>query len=276
MPGRFYIVGCQRTGTTLMKLVLECHSQVRCYDEHLAYQILSGQRPTQPSPNAMTGFKVPRLTEQFGAATCMDHDLPPFPNPYAGEPLVFMLRDVRDTVASMINLAHRGRRWLDVWGVPSFEHKMARDEELWALYAPLLHEFEGHEDYVLVQAALYWRYKTEACDDYMRRGYPLLPVSYDHLVADPETALSQVCDVLDLSWEPALLDHHRRPHSEIWRTGLAIGGTDPRRAIDCRSIHAWRRTFTPSQVASIMTAAGPVQHRLFPDAPSTPNRGTTV
>ncbi len=39
-PKLFFILGCQRTGTTLMRLILESHSMVKCFDEPQCYEIL--------------------------------------------------------------------------------------------------------------------------------------------------------------------------------------------------------------------------------------------
>lgn len=36
----FYIIGCQRSGTTLMRLILDSHPQVSCVDESSAYDLL--------------------------------------------------------------------------------------------------------------------------------------------------------------------------------------------------------------------------------------------
>src|SRR3989442_1785108 len=65
---RFFILGCQRTGTTLMRLVLECHSKILCFGEVRGYQALTNNERTIPSGKQIVGFKIPRWTEQFGEA----------------------------------------------------------------------------------------------------------------------------------------------------------------------------------------------------------------
>src|SRR5437016_4600645 len=62
---RFYILGCQRTGTTLMRLVLECHSKILCFGEVRGYQALANNERTIPYGKEIVGFKIPRWTEQF-------------------------------------------------------------------------------------------------------------------------------------------------------------------------------------------------------------------
>lgn len=41
---RFFITGCQRSGTTLLRLILEGHQDIRCFDETRSYGVLAGQQ----------------------------------------------------------------------------------------------------------------------------------------------------------------------------------------------------------------------------------------
>jgi Sulfotransferase family len=52
MQERFFILGCQRTGTTLMRLVLESHPDVFCYDELKSYAVLR-QRSVEWVPGSV-------------------------------------------------------------------------------------------------------------------------------------------------------------------------------------------------------------------------------
>lgn len=61
---------------------------------------------TLVGPRRVVGFKVPKWTEMLGEPAPAD---PQAAGVYQGEPIVFLLRDVRDTVASMSRLP--GRQW---------------------------------------------------------------------------------------------------------------------------------------------------------------------
>jgi hypothetical protein len=53
---RFFILGCQRSGTTLLRLILESHPDIFCYDEIKAYAVLQGTA-SEPLPPACSASR---------------------------------------------------------------------------------------------------------------------------------------------------------------------------------------------------------------------------
>jgi hypothetical protein len=102
---RFFILGCQRTGTTLLRLILESHPDVFCYDELIGYAVL--QKPAiETFPQApLVGFKLPCWTEQLTKPLLFDEGVDGSCRSfYGGEKILFLQRGVRDTIASMLKL----------------------------------------------------------------------------------------------------------------------------------------------------------------------------
>jgi hypothetical protein len=100
MEERFFIVGCQRTGTTLLRLILETHPDVFCYDELNGYAVLQTSPVENPSLARLVGFKIPRWTEQLTRPILVDEGAEGFSNNfYRGEKILFLRRNVRDTIA---------------------------------------------------------------------------------------------------------------------------------------------------------------------------------
>jgi hypothetical protein len=62
---RFLITGCQRSGTTLLRLILGSHSKIHCYDEYLAYARLRDGDASEAQGCQLVGYKIPRWTEQL-------------------------------------------------------------------------------------------------------------------------------------------------------------------------------------------------------------------
>jgi len=104
-----FIIGCQRSGTTMMRLVLETHPELVCYEEPTSYNywadrsLLENEIVTKSKEGKRVFvFKTPCLTEQFnntdGIAKELRHKKFPFSFRYDNQLLIFMVRDPRDDV----------------------------------------------------------------------------------------------------------------------------------------------------------------------------------
>jgi Sulfotransferase family len=254
--GRFFIAGCQRSGTTLVRLILECHPEVFCFDETEGYKVLMQSHCQPPAGTSLVGFKVPRYTEQFGEPLAADFGLEETAtNLYQSDPILFMLRDVRDTVASMIRLKSGETCWLEVRGRSILDAKIA-DPAFRAKYEREIAQVEEADNSPAAVGALYWKYKTRAYLDYRERGFPILDVVYKDLVTTPEPVLRRVLSFLRLTWHPAVLEHSRFSHREVAPCGLTVGLTDPKRSIDLASVDRWKSILTPKDVWDIWKISG--------------------
>jgi hypothetical protein len=270
-PKRFFILGCQRTGTTLLRLILESHPKIFCYDENLGYQALRENDFSAASPNIeWTGFKIPRWTEHLSEKYIADSvDFQGADQFYVQEHIIFMLRDVRDTVASMLSLSIDGDSWLNKWGRRILEAKIADNFSFRERFANDIDLIRKSDNSLVSIGALYWKYKTLAYFDYLARDWPILGIHYEKLVAYPEDQLKRVVSFLDLEWNPELLQHHTIAHSEVFEGGLTHGNTDPKRAIDDQSVGQWKSLFSPSEISEIMTIAGEVNQLVLQNLPPT-------
>jgi hypothetical protein len=260
---RFFIAGCQRSGTTLLRLVLECHPQIYCLDEMAAYRALAADQYTIPPGKTHVGFKVPRWTEQLGDSLLEDEGLEEKAHAvYRGEPIIFLLRDVRDTVASMVKLKVGDTPWLAVYGPPILEAKV-RQPAFGDRYAADITRWRAAPSSLAVLGALYWKYKTAAYFDYRERGWPLCGIRYEDLVTAAEPELRRVLTCLNLPWHAALLDHPRLPHGELYADGTTVGTTDPKRPIHGESVGQWKQVLSSEDVAIMLAIAGELNERIL-------------
>lgn len=254
---RFLIAGCQRTGTTLMRLLLESHSRVECIDEFLSYQVLADRR--QPPSLAadlanLVGFKIPVWTEQLLQPTLDGNELAflpglkKTPNFYRGEKIVFMTRSPYDTVSSMLRLKVDGKPWIQLCA-PIISSKRS-DPRFAEAFERELAIADRSDDRDVAFAAIYWKVKSSSLAAYQEAGMPTAAVSYERLVATPEPVLRGVVNFLELEWEDALLRHHEVGHPQVV-AGSAIGGTNPGRPIDAASVGQWEWALSPAQVEII-------------------------
>jgi hypothetical protein len=260
---RFFIAGCQRSGTTMLRLVLECHPDIFCLDEDTSYPALMRGECPKPSQQKLTGFKVPRWTEQFDAPLARDlGEQATVCDFYHGEPILYLVRDVRDNVASMLKLKMTETdSWLEVCGRPIVENKIAQPEFA-SSYAEEIVQLRASGNAWSKIGALYWKYKTDPLFRYRKLGWPVLLIRYEDLVESPRWHLRQIVEFLGLRWSERLLQHDRLPHSEIYADGTAMGNTDPRKPIHDESVGQWRRMLKPEDEKSIMQIVGDLPARL--------------
>jgi len=235
----FFIAGSQRSGTTLLRLALECHPDVYCFDELDSYRTLASRCLEVAVSKAHVGFKVPRWTEQLDAPILRDFGLSDEARQiYNGQRILFMVRDYRDTIASMLKLAPR-IPWLEEWAVPIIRCHVQSTSgfvEMWDHELKLCKAAPNHH---IGLGALYWKYKTAAFLRYKELRYPILAICYERLAAQPEKEFRRISDFLGISFDEAVLSHPSHVHREIQVNGLAVGNTDPRRSIDTTCVCQW-------------------------------------
>lgn len=243
----FFIAGCQRSGTTLMRLILESHSSIYCFDEAFGYEILKKGNFQISNSNFKydrIGFKIPRFSEQLLWSEMSDIDYGKFSNFYNGQPIIFLVRDYRDVVYSMMRLMYDGgETWLKRYGRCILEHYSNSCESSKDINDIL--EFVRklkYPDHLV--GALYWKFKTDVIFELLKIKIPVYIVSYEKLVADPKSELTKVVKFLGLDWEDALLNHEKFDHKELDTKGLAIGGTNPNVPIHNQSVGLYNGFFS--------------------------------
>lgn len=262
-PNIFFIAGCQRSGTTLLRLVLESHPELECFDEVDGYRILATGVNQVRSAKPLVGFKIPRWTEQLLAPLLWDYGLPERPSRfYSGQKIIFMVRNVKDTIASMLKLRTGTATWLETWGEPIIEQKIQKDPAFAHRYSRELHLRAESTNRQVASGAFYWKYKNDAFFDLVHSGCPVLPVVYESLVCNPRSELERICSFLGIRWHAAMLEHPRLAHREVFETGLTLGNTDPKRPIDAASVDQWESFIPREALPDIEAIAGTTQRQL--------------
>ena len=217
----FFLVGSERSGTTLLRLMLAHHPAIDCASE---FEFLVEELDDQESwPDADVyrdwlatnrvflahQLEVDRSLDYRGLAksfvlqhrrrvgkpihgvTCHKH-FDRLLRIWPGARFVHVLRDGRDVARSCIgmgwagNLWHGATRWIEA-------------EELWAALRARLEPARAHE------------------------------VRYEDLIREPERELARLCEFLGTDFDPAMLDYSRdssyeRPDPKLvgqWRRKLA-------------------------------------------------------
>ena len=231
-PGAAFIVGSQRSGTTLLGLALGAHEAIEWLDEDRAYAVLA----EQPGDGRRTRvYKVPNWTG--AVSTFVTH--------FPGGAFLFMKRPALQIVASMLTLrGFAGTSWAERFAAIEARVAMAAFADPHASDVLERHYRRAAGDTVLM-ATMCAVAKQALMSEYRRSRLRVLEVDHGQLVADPKAVLSGVLDFIGLPWSDRVLDSH------LLAGGTTIGKTERGRAIDGASIDKHTRVLGSEAVTKI-------------------------
>lgn len=240
------ITGCQRSGTTLMNLILDSHPAISSIDEDrfsLPFLHTYLGAPLA-KPVSFIAFKLPRYAH-----------LVPMMDLLPNRKIVWCIRNPLDVVCSMASLnlgdnnqvapwpAHPNGGWgeilncyyaLDDEQRRTFESDMVTFKELTQKFSALpkspdnVIDIERNDSIFL--AALCWKIKNFYPLLYKKHNIDFHVSKYDELVAAPKERIAEILDYLGADWSDDVLMHH------TLHKGKSIGNTTNTRAIDQNSV----------------------------------------
>ena len=191
--GAAFIVGSQRSGTTLLGLALGAHEGIEWLDEDRAYAAVA-ERPGDG--HRMRLFKVPGWTGAL--STFVGH--------FPGGAYLFMKRPAVQVVASMLTLrGTAATSWAELFAAVEARVAMAAFADPRARDVLERHYRRAAGDTVLM-ATLCAVARQALVAEYRRSRLRVLEVDHEQLVADPRTTLSGVLDFIGLPWSDRVLD----------------------------------------------------------------------
>jgi len=271
----FFIVGNPRSGTTLLRFILSTHSRIYIPEEtgfvpHLVGYL--GHRLTRQETEKLVR-KIGRMNREWSQLVT---DFATFYEQLA-EPT---LTEILDALYR-IRICNQGAvRWGDKG--PSYVRCIPQLDRIFpqALYIHLIRD--GRDS--TISAMKKWRDQFWYFDTYylmknwarnIRAGQSAgqnlghqryLEIRYEQLVSEPEPTIRQVCDFLDESFEPAMLDH----------TGLArqlVGPTghfEVEQPVTRRTVGNWRRNMPLFDQKVALRVGGRELRKLGYETPDLP------
>ncbi len=208
-----FVVGVARSGTTLLRLMLDAHPRLAIPPEtHFIPKLVKAlDEPGDPRERAFELITTHRRWPDFG----LDAD------EYRGR-----LNRIEPVTAAAALRAFYGlyadQQGKPRWGdkSPSYVRRMRRVSAALP-EAHFIHLVRDGRDTALSQvevdfgadtipaAAEQWADGIAKAHRQAKRVRHYMELRYEDLVADPEPGLRRVCEFVELEWDPAMLDYHR-------------------------------------------------------------------
>lgn len=259
------ITGCQRSGTTLLRLILNSHPGIGSIDEDVFHFPSVYGYLSVPQGPPRVAFKLP----------CYAHLLP-FIKMLPDCRVVWCIREPLDAVWSMLKLelttsnatapwaAHPDGGWLEVhnsyWVLEDAQKRGLRDhmKRFGILTGKVARQAASpgrpadfdRLDQVFI-GALCWRIKNELPALYRAAGIDFHVLRYGELVTDPASRIAELLDYVGAPWSDEVLMHHRL------HQGTSIGETSNTRPIDTGSLGQGRLHLKAEEQELIRSVCGP-------------------
>jgi len=237
------ITGCQRSGNTLLSLILDSHPQIRGVDETEFVPDRLEEYLEHPDYHPYVAFKLP-LCAHAGRF------LKALPN----LKVLWCIRDPRDVVLSMVNLKPNEAVWSNHPQGAEMEIKHCMQS---LGYGSRGRSFSGYAEYqrislipyllrgraeAMFMGALCWKLKNELLELYDRAKISYLVVRYENLICDPKSMLEKILFFLELPWHDNVLRHHEL------HNGISIGYTINNRPIDSSNMGKWKHALNSEEL----------------------------
>ena len=213
----FFIVGSDRSGTTMFRLMLNKHPRLHVPNESWFLIDLMDHLPASRALNEWEKMKACRLIMETPKWKGWQ---------IADELLVNTIKQLQSpTLAGLIDALFRldagtKPRWGDK--TPGYVTQISRLHKLFP-EAKFVHLIRDGRDVCVSLRRTGWRgrltwgignYWKHHVDAGWQQGLELpaghyMEIRYEHLVADPESVLREVCAFLEEDFEPAMLDFYR-------------------------------------------------------------------
>ncbi len=196
-----FILGCQRSGTTLMFLMMTSHPEMTGLDE----VYLQDSCPFWPYFAFNSLFKKKTVCKLPTVTTQID-----FLNDYfSNAKIVWVVRNPYSVVSSMKTLVFKpGGNWIEECGPTEFERICSTFPELKG------DNFKSMDQITL--AAHIWKYKNMMLDKYREIGMKPLVVKYEDLLNQPREVMSQILNYIEIKWSDHVLKHEKHHQNEVY------------------------------------------------------------
>jgi hypothetical protein len=223
-----FIVGMNRSGTTLLRMMLDAHPQLTIPPEtHFVPDLIKACREDGATPeDALAAMKSAREWGDFG---------------FSDEEMLARLRALPKlrpgAAVRTFYAAYMEQQGKPRWGekTPTYVQRMKLIQRALP-EARFVHVIRDGRDVALsvldrtvrdvtaADIARRWRKKISKAREDSPQLRHYIEIRYEDLILDTEPILRRVCDFIELDWEPAILDYHERSGDRLQEMARALPG----------------------------------------------------
>jgi hypothetical protein len=257
------VLGVSRSGTTLLKAMLDAHSQLAIPSESYFLPQLWDRHGAEPEREAFVEDlrRLERLREWGVDPEAVRARLPARPTFAQAVQSIFQLyaesrrkpRFGEKTPLYMQHLDVLDRAFPDARYVHIVRD--GRDAAVSLLAMTRKPRFNLSRPRGIGDFAVAWQREVRGAQAF-GRTHPYHELRYEDLVEQPESHLREVCAFLELEYEPAMLEYHRREDPLLYADHPRLAEPPVR---DTRS---WRKELQPADAALFEAIAGDLLEEL--------------
>lgn len=229
---QFFIIGCQRSGTTLLELILDSHPNIQVIGESTVYSSYKNIDKL----NKIVGYKAPYWTYK--------NDF--FKETYPKAKYLFVFRDVKSIVLSMLSLKLTNNKiWAEAYWSQETERSI-NSISTFFIRNILKEEFKKIKyKNLILQTTFCVLCKVYLFDEYKKINLNIKRINYLDIVKNTKKTIQEALSFLSLKWHDNILKHH------LLHEGSFSGKTDPKRSIDENSLDLWKERFSREEINEI-------------------------
>jgi sulfotransferase family protein len=282
-----FVVGMTRSGTTLLRLMLDSHPDLTIPPEtHFIPDVIEAFNKGRDRPEEVASV----ITESRRWA---DFDIP-------SEELRRELERLRpvltpDMTGRTFYRLYAKRQGKSRWGdkTPGYATKIRRIKRTLP-EARFIHMIRDGRDVAISlrdrdaglsmeQVARRWRHRINRTRRAADHVPDYIEIRYEDLVADPEATLRRICEYIELDYSPQMLEYHRRAPERLAELGRELPAEEAKRGLSAESrleAHAmtaepprtdragrWRNEMSEADLATFEEHAGELLRDLGYERP---------
>lgn len=200
-----FVLGCQRSGTTLAYMLLTAHPRITGKNENESHFSFpkKGELLINCLLGRLTCFKLPTKTPKLSLIT----------RKFPLAKILWITRNPLSVVSSMKSLSmnRKGENWLEVCGISELKRHAKLFPEINNI------DFEKMDQVAL--GAYIYRYKMMTRVKYENSRLKTFVINYESLVENPKKTLSTILESIGLSWSERILQHEQVHKGKAYNIG---------------------------------------------------------